>query len=354
MLRNTLLVLSGLALLSSGCGDSGPPPKWVIAVIPKGLTHQHWESVRRGAEKAAADFTEEGIRVRVLWEGPNTEGNINEQISLVNQMAGRANGIVLAPQSSTGLKVCVKEADEKGVPTVIIDSDLADKSLYLKYVATDNYNGGQMAAKHLLDVLRKEGKKAPKLVLFRYQVASESTDQREKGFLDHVNAEIARLKKAGEPAPEIISDDVYAGDTVDSAQKKAGPLLIDVGERADGIFAVNESATTGMLNEINSKPEKYGHIKLMGFDTSKELIQALKDGKVVGLIAQDPYRMGYLGVHAVVRHLEGDDVSQKKYLPTGEFLITKDNVSSVETRERIEPELQAKRTITAPKYPSRK
>jgi ribose transport system substrate-binding protein len=353
MLRDTLLVLSGLALLSSGCSDPGPPAKYVIAVIPKGLTHQHWESVRRGAEQAAADFTEDGIRVKVLWEGPTTESKTNDQISLVQQMRGRANGIVLAPQSSTGLAECVKEAGESNVPTVIIDSDLSDKSLYLKYVATDNYNGGKIAAKHLLDVLRKEGKKAPKLVLFRYAVASESTEQREQGFLDYVKAEIARQKKAGEPTIEIISDDVYAGATVDSAQKKAGPLLNDVGDRADGIFAVNESATTGMLNEMTSR-ELVGKIKLMGFDTSKELIQALKDGKVVGLIAQDPYLMGYLGVHAMVRHLEGDDVSKEKFLPTGEFLITKENVSSVETRERIEPELQAKRTIKAPKYPSRK
>lgn len=351
MLRKALLLLAALALVSSGCGE---PVKYTIAVIPKGLTHQHWESVRRGAERAAADFTVNGTRVKILWEGPTTESKTSDQISLVQQMvARRVSGIVLAPQSSDGLAPCVKEAADSDVPTVIIDSDLADKSLYLKYVATNNYNGGRMAARHLLHVLRKEGKEAPKLVLFRYAVASESTEQREKGFLDYVDEDNAKRKKEGKQEAEVISKDVYAGATVDSAQRKAGPLLNDVKGKADGIFAVNESATTGMLNEMESRG-LVGKIRLMGFDTSKELIQALKDDKVVGLIAQDPYLMGYLGVHAVVRHLEGDDVSKPdKFLPTGEFLITKENVGSNQTRERIEPELQAKRAIKPPTYRSR-
>jgi hypothetical protein len=60
--------------------------------------------------------------------------------------------------------------------------------------------------------------------------------------------------------------------------------------------------------------------------------------------------MGYLGVWTLVRHLEGDDVSGGKNLPTGEYLLTKDNLRSETTRERFEPELQAKRTITPPPF----
>ncbi|HUR54975.1 MAG TPA: hypothetical protein VMZ71_12655, partial [Gemmataceae bacterium] len=52
-----------------GCG--GPTQQFTVIVIPKGLTHEHWQSVRRGAERCAADLAgEEGVAVRVIFDGP--------------------------------------------------------------------------------------------------------------------------------------------------------------------------------------------------------------------------------------------------------------------------------------------
>jgi ribose transport system substrate-binding protein len=200
-------------------------------------------------------------------------------------------------------------------------------------------------------VLQKEGKKAPKLVLFRYAVGSESTEKREKGFLDHVAAVARECKKKNQPAPEVIDDREYAGATVDTAQARAGPLLVRVKDKADGIFAVNESATSGLLNAMRSQ-KLNRKIRLMGFDSSEPLLQAVEEGDVDGLIVQDPYRMGYLGVWVMVQHLEGYDVAPggKKNLSTGEYLVTRDNLEKTSTRELFDPTLQAKRTLKLPKF----
>ncbi len=40
----------------SGCGAKNDV-KYKIAVIPKGLTHQHWQSVHRGGTTRAACWT---------------------------------------------------------------------------------------------------------------------------------------------------------------------------------------------------------------------------------------------------------------------------------------------------------
>ncbi|MFQ3593902.1 MAG: substrate-binding domain-containing protein, partial [Gemmataceae bacterium] len=161
---------------------------------------------------------------------------------------------------------------------------------------------------------------------------------------------------AGKPTIEIISDNVYSGATVETAQAAAGPLLVQVADKADGIFAVNESATTGLLNAMRSQGLlKKQRIRVMGFDTSEAVLQALRDGELEGTIAQDPYRMGYLGVWTLVRHLEGDDVSgPTKNLSTGERLITRENVDDISTRELVDPKLQGQRTIDPPKWPSKK
>jgi ribose transport system substrate-binding protein len=50
----------------------------------------------------------------------------------------------------------VTDAKLQGIPTVIFDSGLADESIIVSYVATDNYNGGALAAHRLAEVLKEE------------------------------------------------------------------------------------------------------------------------------------------------------------------------------------------------------
>lgn len=354
MLRGQYLVLAlALCLPLCGCGTANPATRYRIAVIPKGLTHEHWQSVERGARRAADDLQAQGITVEMLWDGPTKESDTLEQIGIIERNVNRGvSGLVLAPQHSGQMVRPVEESQRSGVPTVVIDSALEREDLVLKYVATNNYNGGRLAAKHLLEVLEKDGKKAPRLVLFRYQVGSESTEQREKGFLDVVNEVAEKQKKAGEPQVTVVSQDQYAGATVDSATQVAGPMLTRLTKDGfDGIFAVNESAATGLLNSMRSLGMN-GKVRFVAFDSSEPLRQALREGDVDGTIVQDPYRMGYLGVWVLVQHLEGKNVSPdgKKTLGTGETVVTKENLASPEVQGLFDPELQKKRKIDVPSY----
>ena len=70
--------------------------------------------------------------------------------------------------------------------------------------------------------LKDDGKEAPNLILFRYQVGSESTDQRERGFEDFVNREIERQKKDGRKTITWLSTDKYAGATTDMDKSFVG------------------------------------------------------------------------------------------------------------------------------------
>src|SRR5437660_6101415 len=102
MLRRGCLVLATAAgLLLTGCGGSKPESKYRIAVIPKGLTHEFWQSIERGAKRAAADLSEKGIATQVIWDGPLKENDTLEQINIIDRNIARGvNGIVLAPQHS--------------------------------------------------------------------------------------------------------------------------------------------------------------------------------------------------------------------------------------------------------------
>jgi ribose transport system substrate-binding protein len=133
--------------------DDGQQPtdvKYRIAVIPKGTTHEFWKSVHAGAAQAA----KEAGNVEVLWKGPLLENDADGQINVVQEFITRGvDGLVLAPLDSQALVAPVKDAQQQGIPTVIFDSGLADESIIVSYVATDNYHGGALAARRMAEVL---------------------------------------------------------------------------------------------------------------------------------------------------------------------------------------------------------
>ena len=261
-----------------GGGDSNA--KYKIAVIPKGLTHEFWQSIHRGADRAAADLTAKGISVEILWDGPHKESDSLEQINLIKAKTSMGiNGLVLAPQDSVQMVKPVEQVVKKHIPVVIIDSGLDKEALadnpdlIVKYVATNNYNGGQLAAQRLLEVMNEAGIKDQKIVLFRYAPGSESTEQREQGFHDAIDKAIAE-RKPGDPNIAWLSDNKYAGATVSDAKKTAGPLLDGIRDQNGvGIFAVNESAAAGMLNSMKTLNLRK-KFKYVGFDSSEQLLPA--------------------------------------------------------------------------------
>jgi ribose transport system substrate-binding protein len=361
MSRETLWALAAVACAAAGgCGPKNDV-KYKIAVIPKGLTHQHWQSVHRGADRAASDVKALGIPVEIVWDGPTKESDALQQIEIIDRLPNRGvHGMVLAPQDKKSMVDPVKRIGDQKIPVVIIDSGLDEQEteknpdLFIKYVATDNYNGGKMAGEKLLEILARDGKRGMKVALLRYQPGSESTEQREQGFLDAVKA----AQKRGVDVM-VVSDEKYAGATVETAEKVAGPWVEQLHKAGvAGVFAVNESATHGLLNAlraaklVGADAEKDGTaIRVIGFDSSQTLIRAVHEGDIQGLVVQDPYQMGYLAVWTLVRHLEGDDVSAgAKYLGTGEYFLTKANVDSEEMQGRYLEEVQARRTIEAPKF----
>ncbi len=208
--------------------------KWRVMVIPKGTTHEFWQSVHAGAAKGA----EESGDVEMIWQGPAREDDRTEQIKLIQSaVASGLDGIVLAPLDAKALVEPVERAIAKGIKVVIIDSALESDKIS-SFVATDNYHGGVLAAQRLGERLKGEGR----IILLRYAVGSASTDDRERGFTDTIKKDF--------PKVTYLSDDQYAGATSDLAQQKAQNLLTRFRGQIDGVFCPNESSAVGMLRAL--------------------------------------------------------------------------------------------------------
>jgi ribose transport system substrate-binding protein len=64
----------------------------------------------------------------------------------------------------------------------------------------------------------------------------------------------------------------------------------------------------------------------------------MRDGKLNGIIVQNPFRMGELGVKTLVDHLQGKPI--EKRVDTGVTLITPQNLNAPESQQLLHPPLQ--------------
>jgi ribose transport system substrate-binding protein len=310
----------------AGCSrkeDPAAASRPVIAVIPKGTTHEFWKSIHAGAVKASRE-----LNVEIIWKGPLKEDDREAQISVVEDFVSRrVSGIVLAPLDDAALRAPVSGAMSAGIPVVIIDSDLQGDD-YTSFVATDNFLGGQLAGKRMVELLGGKGR----IVMLRYQEGSASTTKREQGFLEAI---------AAAPGITIVSSSQYGGATTESSYRASENLLAPLksGQHRltiDGIFTPNESTTFGMLRALQDGGIA-GSVTFLGFDSSPKLVEGLERGEIQGLVLQNPFRMGYAGVTTMVQRLSGKEVERK--IDTGVTLVTKENMNQPEIRQLLRPDL---------------
>lgn len=305
-----------------GSGEQGEPKKRTIAVIPKSMGETFWNTVESGARAAAAK-----LGVRMEWQGPPNETYIGEQNKIIDNMINLGvDGIALAPLNPKAQRGPVENAVKAGIPVVIFDSAV-DGDAHASYVATDNYHGGELGALKMAELLG-EGK--GKVFIMRFIQGTASTEERFRGFKE--TAEKAGLEVVAEPFAE---DATVAGCKKTAANTLEG-FIQDGKLELSGAFACNDRSSEGFLAALEDLRKSGIEVKLriIGFDFTEKLVKALQDGTADALVVQNPYKMGYLAVETIVKHLRGEAV--EKFIDTG---------AEVATRDRLEKEPELRRLV---------
>ena len=195
-------------------------------VIPKGTTHEFWKTIHAGPRQRHGEGNAE-----ILWIGPQKEDDRQQQIDWSRtRWPARSTGSCW-PRSTPRRWSARGAGGGKGIPVVIIDSAL-DSDDPVSYVATDNYHGGVLAAERLAELLVARGRSS----CSRYAVGSAAPRSARRG---------SSTRFEEYPKITFLSDDQYAGATSDSAQKVSQSLVTRYRGQVDGIFAPNESSTSG-------------------------------------------------------------------------------------------------------------
>jgi ribose transport system substrate-binding protein len=232
----------------------------------------------------------------------------------------RLAGIVVAPIDRTALVGVVERAAREKIPVAIFDSGIATEQR-ISYVATDNLEGGKVAARRLGEAIGGKGKVA----VIGFMAGSQSTMERERGFEEEIKAKF--------PAIEVVALQFGMADRAKSMAVTENVLTAH--PDLAGLFADNESSSAGAVQALKSRNRK--NVKLVAFDCSEQLAADLRDGWIDSIVVQDPFRMGYDSTRMVALSLRGERPAP--YVDTGVRLITRDQLDEPAVRAHLFPDL---------------
>ena len=309
------LALLAISTCLAGCRSDVKP---VIGVVPKGANHIFWQTVHAGALKAAKE-----LNVDIEWNAPTLEIDSSRQIAIVESMVNRRlAGIALAPVDRKALVGVVERAAAAGIPVAIFDSDI-DTEKRLTYVATDNREGGRMAARKMGELLLGEGEVA----IISFMPGSAATMEREEGFREEIK--------------KTFSED--SGLCRRRMGWRIGRRLVQRPRISWPRIRICEGCSR-ITNRVRrercwrSRLAGDAKVRMMAFDSNDQLVADLQDRYIDALVIQKPLQMGYESVKALGRKLQGQPVESRVDLPA--VLVTRADLEKPDVIELLHPDLR--------------
>lgn len=274
-----------------------------IPLISKGFQHQFWQAVKQGADQAAKEFD-----VRVTFEGPDTEAQVDRQIDMLSAaLANKPDAIGFAALDSQAAIPLLRKAQKAGIPVMAFDSGVAS-DIPVTTATTDNVAASSLAADKMASLIGGKGQVA---VVAHSQTGTTGMDRRD-GFLN-------RMKQAY-PNIDVVTVQYGDGDQLKSTEV-ARAILTSYPKLA-GMFGTNEGSAIGVVNA--ARESKVKDLVIIGFDSGRAQVDAIRSGLMAGAITQNPVGIGYETVKAAVLTLQGKSVP--KIIDTGFYYYTAENV----------------------------
>ena len=263
------------------------------------------------------------MNVEVLWNGAALETDYSRQIQIVDSMiARRVAGLAVAASDRTALNASLDRAAQAGIPVTIFDSGV-DSTRYMTFVATNNYEAGQLAARKLAELIGGKGK----IGVVLHVPGSHSSMERERGFEDAMAKEFPRISVV---ARQFSMSDRAKGMAV------AENMLTAHADLA-GIFASAEPASVGTALALKARGAA-GRLKFVAFDASEGLVEDLRGGTIDALVAQDPFRIGYQAVQTLVDKLNGKTPPRQMDLHAR--VVTRADLERPDVKKLLFPDLK--------------
>lgn len=300
-----VLVLAVLASsLAAGCqrgeGGGGDGGGQRIGLSISTLNNPFFVSLRDGAQQAA---DEAGVEL-IISDAQNDAAT--QQDDVQNFVTQEVDAILVNPVDSEAVVPAVQAANQADIPVIALDRGAAGGEI-ATLIASDNVEGGRLAGEELIELVGS----GPVAQLEGIPGASP-TRNRGQGFEEAINAQ---------DAVELVASQTANFDRAEGLNVTEN--VLQSSPEIKGIFAQNDEMALGAVRALGNRAGT--DVKIVGFDAVEDALKAIQDGKMNATVAQQPDRIGSLGVENAMKVIEGESVDEN--IPVPVKLVTEENVS---------------------------
>jgi len=286
-----------------GGGTGGGGGNYQVAFIQGVAGDEFYITMQCGIEAAAKE-----LGVDVKTQGPQ-QFDPGLQTPIVDSVvASQPDGMLIAPTDVSGMYWPIKAAADAGIKVGLVDTTLEDPSMAVTEVASDNEGGGAAA----FQAIQQANPNGGTVLVVGHEPGISTNEARIKGF----NDALAKDSKFKALPTQYAKNDPAEGARIVTSTLQAHPDLI-------GIFGTNLFAAEGAATGLRQAGAT--GVTVVGFDAGPAQVEALQNGTVQALVAQQPAEIGRQGLEQVVAALKGGDV--KKQIQTGFTILTKENLA---------------------------
>lgn len=311
-MKKLVALFSASALLLGACGTTG-----LEGSNSEGDSEEAIESVERdemvvglsvstlnnpffvSLEEGVIDTAEaEGTDVRTVDAQDDTAKQINDIDDLIQQ---GVDILLVNPVDSAAIEPAIESANSAGIPVITIDRSTEGGEV-VTLVASDNVEGGEMAAQYIIDLV---GEGAVAVQLEGVPGAS-ATRERGEGFLNVADEGL----------------DVVDSQTANFNRSEGLTVMenmLQSNSDVEAVFAQNDEMALGALEAIEAAGLAEDII-VVGFDGNDDALAAIEAGRMDATIAQQPIEMGRIAMETAFDYFDGEEIEE--YIAAPLELIT--------------------------------
>lgn len=317
MAKSTRLVAGAVAVAitmlgAAGCqqneeADAGDG-KLHIVLIGK-TTDDHFALVRDGAMAAGDE-----LGVDVEYKAPDSSNEGDRQLNMLETAVNaQPDGVGIAPQD--GIQDSAPQVIEQAaeVPFVVFDTPLQRSDAPIVTITSDNKGIGAHLAEEMTKTLGGQGKVA----IITNGILGTAAERRD-GFTEWV--------EQNAPGVEVVAIQDGEADPAKSRDKAQG--IMQAYPELDALVGTGIYATIAIADEVAARG---ADTKVFGVDVGPDALTQLKEGKITGIVAQNPYQIGYQMVETLVNAITGEAPAEK-LVYTESAWITLENLDDPEIK----------------------
>lgn len=260
-----------------------------------------WQVVKTGAEAAAKIY---GDKINY-----QSDPDVQKQSQFIEgAVASKADGIIVQLANADGLKNALADATKAGIPIVSINSGAEDSAKVgaIAHVGQTERVAGQAVGNRLNDLGLKN------VICVIHEVGNIGLEDRCGGIKDTFKGTISNVQVD-------IANVADAGNTIKSK------LLSDTS--IDGVVTLN--AQIAMAAE-QARDAAGSNAKVGTFDLSTDVLNAVKDGKLLFAVDQQEYLQGYIPVVLLELYINNrNTLGGGMPVLTGPSFVTQENAAQV-------------------------